>query len=129
MVSISAVIWSGWVPANTAEAHSTLKLNQHAAGLSCSVLCHTPATTVWIPAGYKIPYGGMFNFVSAGNYASEILEWAGYAVAAGGALPATAFAVFAFANLSPRGWQHHQWYLKKFPDYPRSRKAVIPFIW
>uniref|UniRef100_A0A7S0RAJ9 Steroid 5-alpha-reductase DET2 n=1 Tax=Chlamydomonas leiostraca TaxID=1034604 RepID=A0A7S0RAJ9_9CHLO len=79
--------------------------------------------------GYQIPYGGMFTLVSAGNYASEIIEWAGYALAAGGALPAAAFAFFVFCNLAPRGWQHHQWYQKKFSNYPANRKAVIPFIW
>jgi 3-oxo-5-alpha-steroid 4-dehydrogenase 1 len=26
-------------------------------------------------SGYKVPRGGMFELVSAGNYASEILEW------------------------------------------------------
>lgn len=81
------------------------------------------------PAGYKIPHGGMFNFVSAGNYASEIMEWSGYAVGSGAALPALAFAFFTFCNLAPRGWHHHHWYQSKFEDYPRSRKAVIPFIW
>lgn len=81
------------------------------------------------PAGYKIPHGGMFELVSAGNYASEILEWTGYALATGWALPARAFALFVFANLSPRGWQHHLWYKSKFDSYPKNRKAVIPFIW
>ena len=38
-------------------------------------------------------------------------------------------AVFTFANLAPRAWSHHKWYRKKFPDYPKQRRAVIPFIW
>lgn len=80
-------------------------------------------------AGYKIPYGGFFNLVSAGNYGAEILEWTGYALGAQ-TLAALAFAVFAFCNLAPRGASHHQWYMQKFADtYPRTRKAVIPFIW
>ncbi|PNW75484.1 hypothetical protein CHLRE_12g528550v5 [Chlamydomonas reinhardtii] len=80
-------------------------------------------------SGYKIPHGGMFNFVSAGNYASEICEWSGFALAAG-TLPAAAFAMFAFCNLSPRGHHHHRWYREKFKgEYPASRRAVIPFVW
>ncbi|GFH11203.1 steroid 5-alpha-reductase DET2 [Haematococcus lacustris] len=78
--------------------------------------------------GYKIPQGGPFRLVSAGNYASEILEWCGYALAAR-ALPAAAFAFFAFCNLAPRAWRHHKWYLSKFEDYPKARRAVIPFVW
>lgn len=66
--------------------------------------------------------------VSAGNYASEMLEWTGFAIAAG-TLPAAAFALFTFCNLAPRGAAHHKWYLTKFDDYPKSRKAVIPFLW
>ncbi|MEW5306233.1 MAG: hypothetical protein WDW38_009087 [Sanguina aurantia] len=79
-------------------------------------------------SGYKIPRGGMFELVSAGNYASEMLEWTGFAIAAG-TLPAAAFALFTFCNLAPRGVAHHKWYLTKFDDYPKSRKAVIPFLW
>jgi len=59
------------------------------------------ATIDGLGSGYKIPHGGMFRFVSAGNYASEILEWTGYALAAW-SLPAAAFATFVFANLAPR---------------------------
>ncbi|PNH12744.1 3-oxo-5-alpha-steroid 4-dehydrogenase 1 [Tetrabaena socialis] len=79
--------------------------------------------------GYKIPRGGMFQLVSAGNYASEIMEWSGFALAAG-TLPAAAFAVFTFCNLAPRGHHHHKWYREKFREqYPRSRRAVVPFLW
>ena len=28
----------------------------------------------------------------------------------------------------PRAWNGHKWYLKTFTDYPRERKAVIPFL-
>lgn len=79
--------------------------------------------------GYKIPRGGAFEYVSAANYFGEIVEWAGWAVAAYPSLPAVAFAVFTFSNLAPRGWRHHLWYKSKFPRYPKGRKAIIPFIW
>merc|ERR550517_1335207 len=32
--------------------------------------------------GYKIPYGGMFRFVSSPNYLGEIIEWIGFAMIA-----------------------------------------------
>ena len=77
---------------------------------------------------YKIPTGGMFEYVSCANYFGEILEWFGYAVASW-SIAAAAFAIFTFCNIGPRAYNHHKWYLQKFEDYPKSRKAVIPYVW
>lgn len=79
--------------------------------------------------GHKIPHGGLFELVSAANFFGEIVEWIGFAVATGFSLPAVAFALFTFANIGPRGKHHHEDYLDKFSNYPKDRKAVIPFIW
>ncbi|KAK9540978.1 hypothetical protein VZT92_003393 [Zoarces viviparus] len=76
---------------------------------------------------YRIPYGGMFEFVSGANFFGEILEWCGFALASW-SLPATAFAFFTVCSIGPRAYQHHRDYLQRFEDYPRSRRAVIPFI-
>jgi hypothetical protein len=78
--------------------------------------------------GYKIPRGGAFELVSGANFFGEILEWSGWALAAG-TRPALAFAFFTFCNIGPRGAQHHRWYRATFKDYPVGRKAVIPFVW
>lgn len=40
-----------------------------------------------------------------------------------------AFAVWTFANLAPRAWANHVWYLRNFPDYLPGRKALIPGLW
>ena len=77
--------------------------------------------------GYKIPFGGVYAWVSCGNFFGEIVEWIGFAVASWSVV-AFAFAFFTAANLVPRALAHHRWYLEKFEDYPRERKAVFPFI-
>ncbi len=77
--------------------------------------------------GYKIPHGGAYRWVSAPNYLGELIEWGGFALAAW-SLAALAFFLFTFANLVPRAISHHRWYKERFPDYPRERKAVIPFL-
>ena len=77
--------------------------------------------------GYKIPRGGLFKYVSSPNYFGEILEWTGWAVATW-SLPGAAFALWTMANLAPRAFANHSWYIKTFPDYPQKRKALIPFI-
>ncbi|XP_066518131.1 3-oxo-5-alpha-steroid 4-dehydrogenase 2a [Hoplias malabaricus] len=76
---------------------------------------------------YKIPKGGMFELVSGANFFGEILEWWGYAIATW-SLPGFAFAFFTICSIGPRAYHHHRYYLEKFEDYPKSRKAVIPFI-
>lgn len=76
---------------------------------------------------YKIPHGGMFRFVSCGNYFGEIIQWCGWAIATW-SLTGLCFCVWTAANLVPRAIAHHRWYLDRFPDYPRERKALIPFI-
>jgi 3-oxo-5-alpha-steroid 4-dehydrogenase 1 len=78
--------------------------------------------------GYRIPRGGLFEYVSAANYTAEMFEWAAWALAAQ-SLPAAAFAAFTFANLAPRGARHHAFYRARFPRYPRTRHAVVPFLW
>ncbi|XP_049606500.1 3-oxo-5-alpha-steroid 4-dehydrogenase 1 [Syngnathus scovelli] len=78
-------------------------------------------------SGYKIPRGGMFEYVSAANYFGEITEWAGFALA-GQSVQSVAFAIFTAVVLSSRAFSHHKWYLAKFEDYPKTRKALIPFL-
>ncbi|XP_061597932.1 3-oxo-5-alpha-steroid 4-dehydrogenase 1 [Cololabis saira] len=77
--------------------------------------------------GYKIPRGGMFELVSGANFLGEIIEWAGFALA-GHSVHSSAFAVFTAVVLTSRAVAHHKWYLAKFEDYPRNRKALIPFL-
>ncbi|XP_076599731.1 3-oxo-5-alpha-steroid 4-dehydrogenase 2b [Chaetodon auriga] len=76
---------------------------------------------------YKIPTGGLFEYVSGANYSGEIVEWCGYAVATW-SLPALSFAVFSLCFIGPRAYYHHRFYQEKFKDYPKLRKALIPFI-
>lgn len=76
---------------------------------------------------YKIPRGGLFEYVSCANYFGEIMEWCGFALATL-SYPAFSFAVSTALFLGMRALDHHRFYLKKFENYPRSRKAVIPFI-
>ncbi len=74
---------------------------------------------------YKIPYGFLFKYISCPNHFGEIVEWTGFAIMTWN--PAgISFALWTFANLAPRAKAHHQWYKENFPDYPESRKAVIP---
>uniref|UniRef100_H3H5A8 3-oxo-5-alpha-steroid 4-dehydrogenase C-terminal domain-containing protein n=1 Tax=Phytophthora ramorum TaxID=164328 RepID=H3H5A8_PHYRM len=80
-------------------------------------------------SGYKIPHGGLFEYVSSPNYLSELLEWAGWAMLTQS--PAgLSFVVYTATNLVPRALSNHRWYQDKFrEEYPASRRAIIPFLW
>ncbi|XP_036600363.1 3-oxo-5-alpha-steroid 4-dehydrogenase 1 [Trichosurus vulpecula] len=78
--------------------------------------------------GYKIPRGGLFEYVTGANFSGEVMEWYGYALASwspGG----ISFALFTTCILTVRAKQHHKWYLEKFEDYPKLRKIIIPFLY
>lgn len=76
---------------------------------------------------YKIPYGGMFRYVSCPSYFGEITEWVGWAIMTW-SFPGLVFAVWTFANLAPRVRSNHLWYINNFADYPKKRKSLIPFV-
>ena len=77
---------------------------------------------------YKIPEGGLYQYVSCPNYLGELVEWAGWALCAFS--PAgLAFLLASAANLVPRARAHHHWYRATFPDYPSARRAIFPFLY
>lgn len=77
---------------------------------------------------YSIPQGGFFKYISNPHYFGEIIEWMGWAILTW-SWAGLAFAFYTFANLAPRALSHHQWYRKEFANYPKNRKALIPFMW
>ncbi|GLJ15684.1 hypothetical protein SUGI_0257970 [Cryptomeria japonica] len=78
---------------------------------------------------YQIPRGGIYEYVSCPNYLGEIVEWMGWAIMTW-SWPGLAFFVYTASNLGPRAVSNHAWYLKKFPrDYPKSRKALVPYVY
>jgi 3-oxo-5-alpha-steroid 4-dehydrogenase 1 len=77
---------------------------------------------------HNIPEDGLYHWISCPNYFGEIIEWCGFAIMTW-SLPGFSFALWTAANLLPRASAHHAWYKEHFADYPRDRKAVIPFIW
>jgi protein-S-isoprenylcysteine O-methyltransferase Ste14 len=78
--------------------------------------------------GYKIPKGGFYKWISCPNYFGEIIEWTGFALMSW-SLPGVVYALWVGLPLISQGIHAHKWYLEKFADnYPKERKAVIPFL-
>ncbi|KAE9592017.1 hypothetical protein Lal_00038378 [Lupinus albus] len=79
--------------------------------------------------GYVVPKGGLFEVVTCPNYFGEIVEWLGWALMTWSWV-GLGFFFYTCANLVPRAIANHQWYLEKFgEDYPKNRKAVIPYLY
>lgn len=78
-------------------------------------------------AGYSIPYGAVYRWVSSPNYLGEIIQWSGFALTCW-SLPALAFLAVTLGNLLPRAISNHRWYKDNFVNYPASRKAIVPFV-
>lgn len=77
---------------------------------------------------YKIPFGGMFQYISSPSYFGEITEWTGWAIMTW-SFPGLIFVIWTFANLAPRARSNHNWYKETFENYPKNRKTLIPFIY
>ena len=77
--------------------------------------------------GYQIPQGWLFHKISCPNHFGEIIEWTGFALVAFN-ISALTFAVLTACNLIPRALNHHSWYKEKFAEYPKNRRAIIPYI-
>ena len=114
-------------------------INMHSDGVLRNLRKHGPS-----PAGkdnkkkeqqtttkhtYYIPHSPFFKYISCPNLGGEMLEWFGFTMACQFSLPSVAFFVYTVSNLIPRAVAHHEWYLRKFEDYPVERKwAAIPFV-
>ena len=77
--------------------------------------------------GYQIPHGSLFKYISCPNHFGEVVEWVGFMIIACN-LASMTFAIWTFCNLSPRSLNHHNWYKEKFNNYPKNRKAILPYI-
>ncbi|MEM1414475.1 MAG: 3-oxo-5-alpha-steroid 4-dehydrogenase [Myxococcota bacterium] len=78
-------------------------------------------------AGYAIPHGGAFRWVSCPHYLGELLAWSGLALATWCPGGLFVLAVSA-ANLVPRALAIHRWYRDEMPEYPKERRALVPFV-
>jgi protein-S-isoprenylcysteine O-methyltransferase Ste14 len=77
--------------------------------------------------GYHVPDTFLYKYLSAPNYFGEIIEWLGWAILTW-SISGIVFLIWVIANLFPRALAHHKWYKKKFSDYPKNRRAIIPGI-
>ena len=74
-----------------------------------------------------IPQGGMFYFISCSNYFWESMIWFFFSLYVN-ILPAYLFVIYSVVNMSYGALEKHKTYTNNFENYPKNRKAIIPFI-
>lgn len=74
-----------------------------------------------------IPKGVGFDTVSCANYLWETAAWVLFSLLTR-CFTSWLFTVVAFVQMTDWALKKHRNYRNEFPDYPRSRKAIIPFL-
>ncbi|CAK9822512.1 Very-long-chain enoyl-CoA reductase [Anthophora retusa] len=87
-----------------------------------------PGSTVRkIPVPTSNPLTLLFNLVSCPNYTYEIGSWIGFTIMTS-CLPAGIFMLAGAYQMTVWALGKHKAYKKEFPQYPKCRKAIIPFV-
>ncbi|XP_058799796.1 very-long-chain enoyl-CoA reductase [Phymastichus coffea] len=87
-----------------------------------------PGTTVRkIPKPTGNPLTILFNFVSCPNYTYEVGSWIGFTIMTQ-CIPAGLFMLAGAYQMTVWALGKHRLYKKEFTDYPKGRKAIIPFV-
>ncbi|XP_067137685.1 probable very-long-chain enoyl-CoA reductase art-1 [Centruroides vittatus] len=80
-----------------------------------------------IPMATGNPFTYLFNFVSCPNYTYEVMAWFSFTIMVQ-CLPAGMFTLLGLYQMTVWALQKHHNYKKEFEDYPKNRKAIIPFV-
>lgn len=78
---------------------------------------------------HSIPRGSLFHWLSCPHYFAEILIYLSMGIIFNGkSMTWLMVCCFVVLNQIVVGLFNHQWYLDTFKDYPKNRKAVIPYL-
>lgn len=80
-----------------------------------------------IPVPTGNPFTTLFNFVSCPNYTYEAYSWIFFTILTQ-CLPAGLFTAAGLFQMTLWALGKHRNYKKEFSNYPRGRKAIIPFL-
>lgn len=85
------------------------------------------STTRKIPMPNSFPLTNLFNYVSCPNYTYEFGAWVGFTIMTS-CLPAGIFTLAGMYQMTMWAIGKHKNYRKEFSNYPRQRKAILPFL-
>jgi len=80
-----------------------------------------------IPYATSNPFTWLFAYVSCPNYTYETGAWLGFTIMTQ-SVPAAVFMLAGFVQMAIWAKGKHRQYLKEFKEYPKGRKAIVPFL-
>ena len=92
-------------------------------------MCHLTLRNLRKPGTSErgIPHGWGFGLVSCANYFWETMVWLSFSVYSS-TVTSYLFLAFSFYQMTDWALGKHRRYRKDFKDYPRGRKAILPFL-
>nr|CAH0102226.1 unnamed protein product [Daphnia galeata] len=79
---------------------------------------------------HSLPKGGLFNYVSCPNFLCEIIIYAAlYIILGFRHYPWALITLFVLTNQIMTATVAQNWYKSKFKEFPKTRRAIIPFIY
>ncbi|XP_011151922.2 polyprenol reductase isoform X4 [Harpegnathos saltator] len=78
---------------------------------------------------YKIPFYGLFEYVSGPLQFTEILIYVMLSLILWQASTFHYVTVWVIANQIECAYLTHWWFRKNFKNYPKKRKMLIPYVW
>jgi len=130
VITISSIHYARLVPKSLYEEWTLpAGLGLFAAGLLGNGYHHWLLANMRKPGEkeYKVPRGGLFEYVACPHYLFELFGWLGAAVASQHSFALASFCCMS-VYLSDRAVGQSEWNRKKLPNYPSSRKNILPFI-
>ncbi|GIL71706.1 hypothetical protein Vretifemale_2195 [Volvox reticuliferus] len=107
----------------TQEAKIAAILFKHRDGYTESLTPAPKLTDV-----YTIPRGGPFELVSCPHYLAEILIYVALAIVTRGSVGSILIVVWVLLNLVLAADATQRWYHRCFPEYPKTRAALVPLL-
>ncbi|XP_076245144.1 polyprenal reductase [Calliopsis andreniformis] len=79
-------------------------------------------------AVYKIPHGGLFEYVSGALHITEMIIYLTLSIILWKSITFHCVLLWVLVNQISTAVLTHKWYLQTFKNYPTSRKILIPYL-
>ncbi|XP_064103727.1 polyprenol reductase-like [Macrobrachium nipponense] len=77
---------------------------------------------------HKMPEGGMFEYLSCPHMFAELLVYTGILIVLQGHTGWLVVTIWVISNQIQVALMNHSWYISTFKDYPKHRRAILPFV-